>query len=128
MPSETPSAYLYKQTTFSEAKTIEKAGGIWLHLTNGQKLLDATSGAAVSALGHGNDRVHQAIADQLQTVAYCHPGFYQNKIARDLAEFLVDSTNGKMARALLTGSGRLFRTSAQKNKFLNLTCFRVRSR
>lgn len=81
------------------------ASGIWLTLRNGQKILDATSGAAVSSIGHGDARVKEAVVSQLDEIAYCHPGFYQTICAQDLATFLVDSTHGKMARALLTGSG-----------------------
>lgn len=32
------------------------AEGNFLHLSNGQKIFDATGGAAVACLGHGNDR------------------------------------------------------------------------
>ena len=35
---------------------VVKAQGNYLHLTNGQKVFDATGGAAVSCLGHGNKR------------------------------------------------------------------------
>lgn len=105
MTTDKPSAYLYKETSPSTAKTIEKATGVWLHLTNGQKIMDATCGAAVSALGHGNERVNKAIAGQLEKVAYCHPGFYQTETARELADFLVNTTNGRMAKTLITGSG-----------------------
>jgi hypothetical protein len=38
-------------------------------------------------------------------VLYCHPGFFKTSIAEQLANFLVDSTGGKMARACITGSG-----------------------
>ena len=78
--------------------TIKAAPGIWLTLQNGQKIL----GAAVSAIGHGNADVTEAIVTQ---IAYCHPGFYQTDIAQDLSTFLVNSTGGKMQKALLTGSG-----------------------
>ena len=46
-------------------KTIKAAPGIWLTLQNGQKILDATSGAAVSAIGRGNADVTKAIFTQL---------------------------------------------------------------
>ena len=101
----TQSAYLYKHIQPFAPSTIEAASGIWLTLQNGQKILDATSGAAVSAIGHGNKDVTTAIVTQLDHIAYCHPGFYQTDIAQDLSTFLVNSTGGKMQKALLTGSG-----------------------
>lgn len=35
---------------------VELAKGNFLHLSNGQKIFDATGGAAVACLGHGNER------------------------------------------------------------------------
>lgn len=105
MQTTTQDAYLYKHTHPFPPSTITAASGIWLTLQNGQKILDATSGAAVSAIGHGNPDVTKAIVAQLEKVAYCHPGFYQTDIAQDLSTFLVNSTHGKMQKALLTGSG-----------------------
>ena len=35
---------------------VLSAKGNFLHLDNGQRILDATGGAAVSCLGHGNER------------------------------------------------------------------------
>jgi adenosylmethionine-8-amino-7-oxononanoate aminotransferase len=107
MPLET--AHLYKRTNAFQPMTVTSGSGIWLTLENGQKILDATSGAGVSAIGHGDPRVKEAIVAQLDKIAYCHPGFYQSEPAQQLANFLVESTQGKMVRALLTGSGkRLF--------------------
>lgn len=103
VPAE--SAYLYKHAHAFQPLTVTSSSGIWLNLDNGQNILDATSGAAVSAIGHGHPRIPKAIAAQLEKVAYCHPGFYQSQIAQDLATFLVDATKGDMTKALLTGSG-----------------------
>ena len=36
--------------------------GIYLHTADGQRIIDASGGAAVAALGHGNRRVADAIA------------------------------------------------------------------
>lgn len=105
MSTVTQTAYLYKHAHPFQPRTIKQASGIWLTLENGQKILDATGGAAVTAIGHGDPRVKEAIIAQLDQVAYCHPGFYQTDIAQDLATFLVNTTHGKMSRALLTGSG-----------------------
>ena len=107
----TQTAYLYKHIQPFAPSTIKAASGIWLTLQSGQKILDATSGAAVSAIGHGNKDVTKAIVNQLDHIAYCHPGFYQTDIAQDLSTFLVNSTNGKMQKALLTGSGMLLCSS-----------------
>lgn len=76
-----------------------------LTLSNGQKILDATGGAAVSCLGHGNARVKKAIAAQMDTVSYCHSLFFSTSAAEDLANELVASTNGEMSRVFVVSSG-----------------------
>ena len=64
----TQSAYLYKHIQ-PFAPSIKAASGIWLTLQNGQKILDATSNAAVSAIGHRNADVTKAIVTQLDQIA-----------------------------------------------------------
>lgn len=49
----------------------------------------------MSAIGHGSDRVKEAIAEQLDQIAYRHPGFYQTECVQNLARFLVNSAQGK---------------------------------
>lgn len=100
------SSLLYKHAQVSTALTVKSGWGLYLTLENGQQILDATSGAGVTAIGHGNARVKAAMASQLDEIAYVHPGFYTTTVAERLANFLVESTSGKMARAVLLGSGR----------------------
>jgi adenosylmethionine-8-amino-7-oxononanoate aminotransferase len=99
-------AYLYKNVVHdSSISPVKSAKGMYIYLENGQKILDATGGAAVSAIGHGVDRVKQAIISQLDQVEYCHPGFFPNAPAIQLADILVESTGGKLSRACILGSG-----------------------
>ena len=45
--------------------------GIWLHTADGRAIIDASGGAAVAALGHGNRRVAEAIARQAVDDGLC---------------------------------------------------------
>lgn len=106
MEEPPPNGYFYKTArTNSSYFTVESAKGIYLNLANGQKILDGTCGAAVASIGHGDDRVKKAMIAQMDKVSYCHPGFFKTDVAQELAQLLVDSTEGKMARAAITGSG-----------------------
>jgi hypothetical protein len=99
--------FFYQSAYTTSTPTVISASGLYLTLENGQKVLDSTSGAAVSAIGHGNTRVKDAIIAQLDKLAYAHPGYFQNNPALELADFLVQSTGGKLSRACLVGSGTL---------------------
>ena len=86
-------------------KKVVKAEGLILTLEDGQEIIDATGGAAVACLGHGNQEVKKAILDQMDVVSYCHSLFYATNVAEELAQSLVDSTDGQMARAFIVSSG-----------------------
>jgi adenosylmethionine-8-amino-7-oxononanoate aminotransferase len=86
-------------------KRVVKASGLTLTLNNGQEIIDASGGAAVSCLGHGNEVIKQAIIDQMNTVSYCHSLFYGTAAGEALAESLVASTDHQMAKAFIVSSG-----------------------
>lgn len=108
-------ALFYQSAYATKHPTVVSASGLYLTLENGQQVLDATSGAAVSGIGHGNKRVKEAIIKQLDKVEYAHPGYFQNTPSIELAEFLVQSTQGKMSRACLLGSGMSCLRTSQIN-------------
>jgi adenosylmethionine-8-amino-7-oxononanoate aminotransferase len=83
------------------------AEGLYLTLSNGQKILDASGGAAVSCLGHGNPRVKAAIAKQMDVVSYCHSLFYSTNAAEELGEELCRGTGGEMSKVFIVSSGRV---------------------
>lgn len=49
------SAVLHRSLHHDPLRVLS-AKGNYLHLSNGQKILDATGGAAVACLGHGDER------------------------------------------------------------------------
>ncbi|VAX07453.1 Aminotransferase, class III [hydrothermal vent metagenome] len=65
--------------------TVVKAEGVYLYDEDGKQYLDASGGAAVSCLGHGNEYVIEAIKSQLDTVAYAHTAFFTNTPQEELA-------------------------------------------
>ncbi|KAF7562286.1 hypothetical protein G7046_g1878 [Stylonectria norvegica] len=106
MGSKGPSnSLLYKNFTTHPAALVESGTGIYLNTSDGRKILDATSGAAVACLGYDNQEVQKAMIQQMTSISYCHPGFYKTRSAEELADLLVESTNGHMSKAVLCGSG-----------------------
>ena len=101
-----PSAILHRDL-HSENLEIVDASGLYLTFSNGKKLIDATGGAAVSCIGHGDHRVIDALATQMKKVDYCHSMFFSCAPSEDLAKYLIDSTGSQMARALFVSSGML---------------------
>lgn len=106
-PSAMKSAILHRHI-HHEPLPVVGGSGNYLELSNGQKILDATGGAAVSCLGHGNGRVKEAIRRQMDQVSYCHSLFFGTPAAEGLGKELIDATDGQMAKALIVSSGKSF--------------------
>ena len=79
--------------------------GIYLHTADGQAIIDASGGAAVACLGHGNRRIAEAIGRQAARMAYAHTGTFSNQPAEDLADILLKDEPGGLTRAWFCSSG-----------------------
>ncbi|EED21164.1 aminotransferase, putative [Talaromyces stipitatus ATCC 10500] len=84
---------------------IIKGEGHYLLTEDGLKLFDATSGAAVAALGHNNPEIKAAIVEQLETLDYCYLPFFTSAAAEKICSFLTESTGGEMSKVFIVSSG-----------------------
>jgi hypothetical protein len=87
---------------------VVKGGyGNYLYLMDGRTVFDASAGAAVSCIGHGNKRVIKAISGLLNSgIPYLASTFWACEVVEELCKELINGTDGKMARVYLTGSGQ----------------------
>ena len=81
------------------------AKGLFIRSSDGREVIDGSGGAAVACLGHGNERVLEAIREQLNRVTYAHTGFYTTSPAEELAELLVGHAPGGLCQAYFVSSG-----------------------
>src|SRR5947209_6365267 len=63
--------------------------GITIRDAAGKEYIDASSGAAVSCLGHSHPDVLAAMREQLDRLAYAHTSFFTTEVAEALADDLV---------------------------------------
>ncbi len=85
--------------------TVVRGEGLRLYLDDGREVLDASGGAAVACLGHGNTRVAAAIGAQAARVGYAHTGFFTSEPAEQLADLLVGHQPGGLTHAFFVSSG-----------------------
>jgi adenosylmethionine-8-amino-7-oxononanoate aminotransferase len=124
-----------KQTEFLLDRDLHKSfpvvkggKGNYLHLTDGRAIFDSTSGAAVSCLGHGNQRVINAIVAQLNTGApYMASTFFGAEVVEALCKELIAGTGGRMGRVYLTGSGLSSSERVMTRRELTQVSFRLGS-
>jgi adenosylmethionine-8-amino-7-oxononanoate aminotransferase len=98
------SSVLHQQIKQDPTKIVSGKGN-YLLTSTGAEIFDATGGAAVACIGHGNARVKESIAQQLDKIAYCYLPFFTNEPAEKLARELVESTSGKMEKVFIVSSG-----------------------
>ena len=79
--------------------------GCYLTDASGKQYLDASGGAAVSCLGHGDQTVIDAIKAQLDKLAYAHTGFFTSEPAETLADLLIKHAPGDLDRVYLVSGG-----------------------
>jgi adenosylmethionine-8-amino-7-oxononanoate aminotransferase len=88
--------------------------GLILTLKDGSTVIDASGGAAVACLGHGNARVAAAVGAQALKLGYVHTGFFTTEPAEALADLLLEGEPGGLARAFFVSSGSEAMESALK--------------
>jgi adenosylmethionine-8-amino-7-oxononanoate aminotransferase len=102
--AETKSAILHRSLEKSYP-TAAKGDGVYLITAEGKKILDGSSGAAVSSLGHGNSEIIEAICDQARQLAFAHTSFFTSDPAEELAQFIVAHSNDVFAKIVWLSSG-----------------------
>ncbi|WP_372840288.1 aspartate aminotransferase family protein [Phaeovulum sp.] len=71
----------------------------------GRSYLDASGGAAVSCIGHGDPRVVAAVSKQIAQLDYAHNGAFTSQPAEELATHICNAAGLGMTRVYFVGSG-----------------------
>ena len=79
--------------------------GPYIVSREGHKLLDACGGAAVSSLGHKEQRVTEAMKQQLDAIPYAHTAFFTSEPAEQLASWLVERAPAGLEQVYFTCGG-----------------------
>jgi adenosylmethionine-8-amino-7-oxononanoate aminotransferase len=96
---------IFHRTTAGEYPVAVRGEGAYLYDAAGRRYLDASGGAAVSCLGHGDPEVVAAVAAQTARLAYTHTSFFSSEPAEALAEHLVAHAPPGLSRAMFVSSG-----------------------
>lgn len=85
--------------------TAVEGDGPYIIDADGKRYLDGCSGAAVSCLGHSNEEVREAIAEQVSKLAYAHSGFFTTEPMEELADFLIERAPGELDKVYFVSGG-----------------------
>jgi adenosylmethionine-8-amino-7-oxononanoate aminotransferase len=84
---------------------VDRAQGVYLWDANGKRYLDATSGAVVVNIGHGNRRVLQAMHEQAQRVNFAYPRFFESEHNVLLSDRICELAGDGFDRAFFVSGG-----------------------
>ncbi len=92
---------------------VERGEGVYLYDYNGKRYLDFSSGLMNVNIGHGNQRVTQAVAKQMMQVSYVTPSCV-TKARGDLGKKLAEITPEGLTKTLFTVCGATAIENAMK--------------
>lgn len=83
---------------------VERAEGVYLYACDGKRYIDFSSGLMNVNIGHGNQRVTNAVVKQMQEVAYVTPSCV-TKVRGELGKKLAEICPGDLNKAFFTLCG-----------------------
>jgi taurine--2-oxoglutarate transaminase len=83
---------------------VQRAEGVYLYDYDGKRYIDFSSGLINVNIGHGNQRVTDAVVRQMQEVSYVTPGCV-TRARGDLGKKLAEITPGNLQKTLFTVCG-----------------------
>lgn len=96
---------VFHRTSRATLPTATTGDGCYIVDSTGKRYLDACGGAAVSCLGHSNEKTREAMHRQIDELAYAHTGFFTTTPTETLAETLVSMAPGDLSHAYIVSSG-----------------------
>jgi len=99
------SGHVFHRFPNSPLPIVQNGDGPYIFDQNGKQYLDACGGAAVSCLGHSDQRVIEAIKSQLDAIPFAHTAFFTNNAEEELADFLAQKAPQGIERFYFLSGG-----------------------
>jgi adenosylmethionine-8-amino-7-oxononanoate aminotransferase len=103
--SGTAASHVLHRSMRQSYPTAVRGDGVYLFDSAGNRYLDASSGAAVSCLGHSHPSVLAAMRAQLNSLEYAHTSFFTTEAAEMLGDELIAHAPGEMSHVYFVSGG-----------------------
>ena len=100
-----PHGHLFYRKLTRPFPRILRGEGCWLEDETGKRYLDASGGAFVASIGHGNAAVAAALQEQARAVAYVNGSMFTTTPAEELAAELARTLPGDLSHLYFLSSG-----------------------
>ena len=98
-------SHVFHRQIKSPLPVAVRGEGIWIYDSDGNKYLDGSGGAAVSALGHSDKSVRDAVHKQMDTLPFAHSGFFTTDVMETLADKLTGQAPGNLDHVYYLSGG-----------------------
>ena len=102
--TETKNALFHRDLSY-DYPLIVRGEGIYLYDETGKRYIDGAAGASNVTLGHGRQRIADAMAEQGKTLAYCFATHFTTQPALDLADRVAKIAPGDLNHAYFVSGG-----------------------
>ncbi len=99
------SRHVFPRHTRADLPIAVGGDGPFLIDVDGKRYLDACGGAAVSCLGHSDEKLKAAVHEQVDKLAYAHTSFFTTDAAEELAARLAGLAPGDLNRVYFVSGG-----------------------
>jgi adenosylmethionine-8-amino-7-oxononanoate aminotransferase len=99
------SKHLFRRDAGHHYPEIVRGEGVYLYEADGRRILDGTAGAGNVTVGHGRQRIADAMAVQAGELAYCFSAFHTNPVAEELAGRIAARAPGDLRWVYLVSGG-----------------------
>jgi len=107
-------SHVFHRHTRHDYPLAVRGDGVYVVDAQGKRYLDASSGAAVSCLGHSHPAVIEAIKEQLDKLPYAHTSFFANEPSEALAAHLCARAPDGLDRVYFISGGSEANETAMK--------------
>lgn len=108
------SRHVFPRHTKADLPIAVGGDGPFIIDADGKRYLDACGGAAVSCLGHSDEKLKASLHQQVDRLAYAHTSFFTTDPAEELAERLANLSPGDLNRVYFVSGGSEAMESALK--------------
>ncbi len=98
-------SHVFPRHCHGNAPIAVAGDGCFLIDANGKRYFDGSGGAAVSCLGHSNERIKTAVKQQVDQLAFAHTGFFNSQPAEALADLLISNAPQGLDRVYFVSGG-----------------------
>ncbi len=98
-------SHVFHRHTRADLPYATAGDGPYIIDANGKRYLDASSGAAVSCLGHNHPAVIAAMKAQLDRIPYAHTAFFTTEALEQLADELIAAAPANLDRVYFVCGG-----------------------